>query len=328
MQVLLIVDEAGRLLGTITDGDIRRTLLRGGGLEVVLSQIMNPAPLVLKVGTPISYIKNVMLKKNIRHIPLTDEQGFLVDLVLWLDVFDRPCTKKDEPVVIMAGGMGTRLDPFTKILPKPMIPLGDKPIVEVIMDKFYRQGFSNFILSLGYKAEIIKTYFAENNGRPYKTDFVQEKEPLGTAGALSLLDNKIQTTFFVTNCDIILEANYDDVLSFHKDRENDLTIVGALKEFTIPYGVLRTDNGKLHNIEEKPNLHYLVNTGVYVLEPRLLSLVPRHQPLHMTELIVLAQKNGFKTGVFPFHGKWFDVGQWEEYRQTLKVFELSSLINM
>lgn len=323
LQLLLVVDSKRRLLGTITDGDIRRTLLRGDRLEVPLSNVMNLKPKTLKVDTHLNVIRELMLKNNLRHIPLVDEQGYLVDLVVWLDIFDRRWSSRPEPVVIMAGGKGTRLDPFTKILPKPMIPLGDKPIVEVIMDKFYNQGFSSFMLSLGYKSEIIKLYFTENTGRPYKVNFVQEEEPLGTAGALSLLRDKIDSTFIVTNCDIIIEADYGDILTFHNERKNDLTVVGSLKEFTIPYGVLRTENGDLDNIEEKPNFHFLVNTGVYILESSLLAHVPEKRHLDMTDLILFVKEKGFKVGVFPYHGKWFDIGQWEEYRQTLKAFELS-----
>ncbi len=321
LQLLLVVDSKRRLLGTITDGDIRRVLLKGCGLEVKLSTVMHSSPLTMETGAAPEDIRRLMTSHSIRHVPLLDEQRRVIDLVNWLDIFDRKWSKKPEQVVIMAGGKGARLDPFTKILPKPMIPLGDKPIVEVIMDKFYTQGFTDFILSLGYKAEIVRLYFSENYKRPYQVSFIQEENPLGTVGSLSLLKGKIEKTFIVTNCDIIVEADYNDVLTFHRERKNHLTVIGVLKKFTIPYGVLHLENEELRVIEEKPNFHFLVNTGVYVLEPDLFSLVSKLQLLHMTDLIIMAKEKGFKVGVYPYHGQWFDVGQWEEYRQTLRAFE-------
>lgn len=321
LQLLLVVDEDKRLLGTVTDGDIRRALLRGYGLEITLDKIMCPKPRVLPVGTSLDVARKLMLENNIRHVPLVDNRGRVVDLLLWLDVFESRRTPRSEQVVIMAGGKGTRLDPFTKILPKPMIPLGDKPIVEVIMDKFYAQGFTSFILSLGYKAEIVRLYFSEENGRRYNVSFVQEDEPLGTAGSLGLLKGKISGTFIVSNCDVILEVDYNSLLNYHREKSYDFTVVGALKEFTIPYGVLRAEEGELKTIDEKPNFHFLVNTGVYVLEPSVLDLVTGEEFIHMTDLILLAREKGFKVGVYPHYGQWFDVGQWEEYRQTLRLLD-------
>ena len=322
LQVLLVVDSEQKLLGIITDGDIRRVLLQSEALKTPLFKIMNSHPKTFKTGVSISAAKKLMLAENIRHLPLLDEQGRLVDLILWLDVFGKKRTPKREQVVIMAGGKGTRLAPFTKILPKPMIPLGDKPVLEIIMDKLYEQGFGNFTLSVGYKAEIIKMYFTESNVRPYKVGFVQETEPLGTAGALYLLKEQLKDTFIVTNCDIIVETDFEDVLDFHRERKNALTIVASLKKFTIPYGVLTTTGGTLDSIEEKPSFHFWVNTGVYILEPELLSLFPEQRFLQMTSFIDKAKEQKLKVGVYPYHGKWLDIGQWEEYRQAVKALEI------
>ena len=204
LQVILVVDKAKHLLGIITDGDIRRSLLEGDAMNLPVGEIMQPAPKYLPVNCALDDARELMLKNNIRHIPLVDDEKKVVDIILWLDLFETRKPVRDEQVVIMAGGKGTRLDPFTKILPKPMIPLGDKPMVEVIMDKLYLQGFHNFTLSLGYKAEIIRLYFQENNGRPYDVGFIQEKKVLGTAGSLALLKDKIRGSFIVTNCDCSL----------------------------------------------------------------------------------------------------------------------------
>lgn len=322
MQVLLVVDENRCLLGIITDGDIRRLLLRKADLKVTLSEVMCTTPTTVPEGTPLDVARKLMMKKSMRHIPVLDSRGQIIDLLLWKDVFIKQQQKREEKVVIMAGGKGTRLDPFTKILPKPMIPLGDKPILEVIIDRFNKQGFSNFLLSVGYKAEIIRFYFAEYNNRPYEVKFVQEEKPLGTAGALGLLKEELDRTFIVSNSDIIVELDYNHLLEYHSEKQNSLTIVGALRKFTIPYGVLKTESDVLENIDEKPNFHFLVNTGLYVLEPKILSLISGEKFLDMTDLIVLVKENNLKVGVYPHHGQWFDVGQWEEYRETLRAFEL------
>lgn len=320
-QLLLVVDDDQRLIGTVTDGDVRRALLRGKGLDIKISEVMCAHPCVSKEGTPTDQIRKLMLERNIRHVPVVDNDGQLIDLILWTDLFEQRVPQRREKVVIMAGGKGTRLDPFTKILPKPLIPLEDKPVVEVIMDGFYNNGFSDFILSLGYKADIVRLYFLENDSQPYQVDFIQEDEPLGTAGALSLLKGQIKNTCIITNCDIILEADYGDILNFHRERNYDMTVIGALKNFIIPYGVLQVEDGCLIDIDEKPSSNYLVNTGVYVIEPAIISLVPETRFMNMTDLIVKAKETGLKVGVYSFEGQWFDVGQWDEYRKTIKTFE-------
>jgi len=318
-QILLIINDNGCLLGTVTDGDVRRALLEGVNLSEPISKIMNRRPKVLPIGSSFESARRLMIEHGIRHVPLVDNEGRVIKLLIWQDLFFHKVDKRPENVAIMAGGKGTRLDPFTKILPKPMIPLHDKPIIEVIMDRFNRQGFSHFILCLGYKGEIIRLYFNDDR-RPYSVDFVQEKIPLGTAGALSLLGDLIDGTFILTNCDIIVELDYGHLLKYHKERQHSITVVGALKEFVVPYGVLHTE-GERFRIHEKPNFHFLVNTGIYVLEPTLLTYIQKETPLDMPELIETAQSHGMSVGIYPHHGKWFDIGQWDEYQMTLKMFD-------
>lgn len=320
LQVLLVVNEFNILLGIITDGDVRRALLNGYDLNTPLNKIMHINPRILPANTPLSVAKDLMATHSIKHIPLIDEDGKIKDLIIWSDCFQKNINKHNEKVIIMAGGKGTRLDPFTKILPKPMIPLGDKPIIEVIMDKFYKQGFFDFILSLGYKAEIIKMYFAETNNRSYRINYIYEEQPLGTAGALNLLKDDFDQTFIVTNCDVIFEVDYHDLLEYHRNEKNVITIVSCLKDFTIPYGVLKTDGQQLLDIDEKPSFHFLVNMGLYVLEPEVLNMIKKDEFIHMTDLLMRIKDNGGKVGVYPYYGKWFDVGHWEDYRNTLRHF--------
>jgi dTDP-glucose pyrophosphorylase len=322
-QILLVTDENDRLMGTVTDGDVRRALLEGVDLRTPVARIMNPYPRVLPVGSPREATRWLMLEYSIRHIPLVDSQNRVIDLVLWQDVFLPRVESRSEAVVIMAGGQGTRLDPFTKILPKPMIPLRDKPIAEVIVDRFHHQGFNWFVLCLGYKGEIVRLYFDGDN-RPYRTEFVQEDTPLGTAGALSLLVERLGETFILTNCDIIVDLDYVHLLEYHREHGYAVTVVGALKEFVVPYGVLRM-HGEDFWIEEKPNFHFLVNTGLYVLEPAVLPLIPKGIRIDMPEVISAIKKTGMHIGVYPYHGRWFDVGQWEEYQRTLRLFEAMDL---
>jgi dTDP-glucose pyrophosphorylase len=320
LQIVLVVDQEGRLIGVVTDGDVRRALLKGTDLRIPVGDVMNSDPRVLPFGASMDEIRGLMQKASIRHIPIVDEDRRVLDLVTWEDLFV-PCVKEHpEPVVIMAGGRGTRLDPFTKILPKPMIPIGDKPVVEMIMDKFSAQGFREFILCIGYKAEIIRAYFANDYGRAYKVEFVEESKPLGTAGALSILRGRINGTFLVSNCDVVVDLDASDVLSYHHAQGHMLTIIGALKDFVVPYGVLRTE-GSAVRVDEKPSFHFLVSTGVYVLEPEVLEVVRPETETNMTDLIGLLEANGQSVGVYPYRGPWFDIGQWDEYSRSLRILE-------
>jgi len=318
LQILLVTDSEGRLLGTVTDGDVRRALLQNVKLGDPIERIMNKSPKVIPFPSPLEDARCLMVEHGVRHVPLVDDHWKVVDLVFWQDLFAKEVEMRPEKIVIMAGGLGTRLDPFTKILPKPMIPVRDKPIVEVIMDRFFQQGFENFVLCLGHKAEIVRLYF-NGEKRPYSISFIQEEVPLGTAGALSLLQG-IGDTFVLSNCDIIVEVDYARLLQYHKKNKYSLTVLGALKEFIVPYGVLHTEDNNFY-IEEKPNFHFLVNTGVYVLEPSILTLLKRDTSIDMDEVIALAQSSGMKVGVYPHPGRWFDIGQWEEYQQTIRIFE-------
>jgi NDP-sugar pyrophosphorylase family protein len=211
-------------------------------------------------------------------------------------------------VVIMAGGKGARLDPFTKILPKPLIPLGEKPVIEIIMDNFHKHGFNNFMLTLNYKKELIKLYFKEN-ALPYNVQWVEEEEFLGTAGSLGLLKDKIKETFFVCNCDILLENDYRNILLWHRAEKADMTIIGCHKEVVLPYGTLEVQNGVLKSIHEKPRYDMIINTGVYVLEPSMLEFLSGKDHLDMNHLVEKVAAANKKVTVYPVYGGWFDVGQ-------------------
>lgn len=326
-KILFVIDEKDRLVGSLTDGDVRRFILRNGSLEGKVEDICNKDTFKVKIGFDKKRVVKEAISQNIKFIPVVSEKEEIVELIYIGDTFDSPKVysfiQLDIPVVIMAGGFGTRLEPFTKILPKPLIPIGDKTILEIIMDKFYQYGINEFWISVNYKANIIKSYIAELE-LPYSINYIQEEKPLGTAGSLYLLKDKIKKdNFILTNCDIILDIDYIDLFQFHQENKNDITIITSAQEFKIPYGVCEVSDGELIYIKEKPELRYLVNTGMYVIKTELLELIPNNQFFHATDLIKKAKDNKRKIGIYPISGdSWIDIGQWDEYKKTLERIKI------
>lgn len=328
LKILFIVDTKEKLIGSLSDGDIRRGILSGLVLTTPVESVMKKEFISLPSNIPDlqQESRRLMQKYSIEQIPVVNENGAIVDIMLWIDFLraEKPKATQsakvmDNPVVIMAGGKGTRLDPFTKILPKPLIPIGDKTIIENIMDRFQANGFSRFIIIINYKKEMIKAYFGENT-LSYNITFLEEEEFYGTAGGMFLLRNVIKQPFIMTNCDTILEGNYHDFYQWHKDHNNVMTIIGSHKEFTVPYGVLCMNNGVLDKIDEKPKLDIFINTGTYIFDPLVFEFIKDRQYLDMDKLI-----REFKTlfidrvGVYPHWGGWFDIGQWDEYKRSLEL---------
>jgi dTDP-glucose pyrophosphorylase len=321
-KILFVTNKHNILQGTITDGDIRRGLLKGLNFTDKVKEIMHLEFLSLRSDLPDikEQAEKLMMKYKIEQIPVLDKDGIVKDVILWTDLFDagqeKRKTEHPNKVVIMAGGRGTRLDPFTRIFPKPLIPIGNKTVIELIMERFCKYGFQKFIYTLNYKKEYLKIFFKENNFS-YDIECVDEDEVLGTAGSLSLLKDKITKTFFVANCDSLLDANFEDILKWHREHEASLTIVGCHQEIKIPFGVLELSDGKLEKIFEKPTHDVVINTGIYVMEPDLISYIPEGQHMDMDQLIENISKKE-KVSVYPIIGGWFDIGQWEEYKSSLK----------
>ncbi|HBT50414.1 MAG TPA: nucleotidyl transferase [Caldanaerobacter subterraneus] len=321
LQILLVIDDSSKLIGTITDGDIRRAILNNVSFDEPVSKIMNKSPKFVYIGEE-EKAKELMIKHKVKTIPVLDKEKRVVDLILMENLLETryEYPEKSNYVFIMAGGKGTRLDPFTKILPKPLIPIGDTPIIEVIIKNFKKYGFNNFLISVNYKAEIIKLYFLENpNG--YNIDFIHEKDFLGTAGSLKLAEEKLKETFIVSNCDVIIDIDFDELLKYHRKNNNQATVVGVVKNMQIPYGVIDVNNGELVNMIEKPEYNFVINAGVYVLEPELINLIPQDKAINMPDLLLKSKEFGYKVGVYPVSSRWFDVGQWEEYKNTLEYFK-------
>lgn len=322
MKILFVVDKNEKLIGTLTDGDIRRGIIKGYGFNEQIDKLMKKEFFAIRssVKNKKEYAKKVMIENKIDQIPILDTEDAIADVIVWTDILEEKkqseqARRMSNQVVIMAGGKGTRLDPFTKIFPKPLIPIGNKPVIEIIMERFFQYGFYKFTYTLNYKKEYLKIFLKENNS-PYSIDWVEEDDFSGTAGSLSLLKDKITETFFVANCDSILDVNFQEILDWHREHEAAMTIIGCHNEVKIPFGVLHLSNGRLEKILEKPVHDVVINTGVYIMEPHIISYITEGSQIDMNKLIDIVAKKE-KISVFPIYGGWFDIGQWDEYKKSI-----------
>ena len=321
---MLFVFEDDKFLSILTIGDIQRAIIKGTNLNDTVSTILQLEKTFVTPSESMGEVRQKMLSLRAECMPVVDGSGELVDVYLWSDIFKDSEVdtreKIDLPVVIMAGGKGTRLKPITNVLPKPLIPIGDKTILEVIMDQFEEIGCRKFYMSVNYKADIMKYYLSQLEHH-YDIEFFMEDKPLGTIGSVSLLKGKITTPFFVSNCDSINEQDYRDVWEYHISNHNDMTIVTMVKSFKIPYGVIETGaDGLMTALKEKPEQTYQVNTGVYILNPELIAEIPQGEFFHITQLMEKIQKRGGRVGCFPVSEQsWHDMGEWPEYLKMINV---------
>ena len=325
---IVCVNQNDEVTGILTDGDFRRAILRGINLQQQVSTIMNKNFYYLAFDYKEKEAKKIFKNTVANRIPVLQDKK-LINIIMKEEFFKingKEVTKKPQielPVVIMAGGKGIRLDPFTRILPKALIPIGDKSIIEIIMDKFAEFGITNFYISVNYKSKMIKAFFEDFNSN-YKISFIDENMPLGTAGALKYLEKRIDTPFFVSNCDIIVNCDYLEIYQFYKKAKFDLTLVSSMQHHIVPYGVCKLESdGSLESIREKPEYDFLVNTGMYILNPDILQFIPEDKSFDMTDLIKCLKEKKRKIGVFPVSEKsWVDIGQWEEYRKAISMLKI------
>lgn len=324
----LLVTENGIYFGLISIGDIQRQILSKGNLDYIVKDVLRANITVGRIEDSSAEIRALMEEKRMELLPILDKDHKLIDVIFWRDRYNSRQKKGKNidniPVVIMAGGKGTRLKPITDVIPKPLVPLGGKPIVETIIDSFCEEGCVNFHLSVNYKADFIKFHFDSVKNKEYNVHYFKEDSPMGTAGSLRLLKDVIKTTFFVSNCDILIDQDYHNILKYHRENKNELTAVAAVKEYSIPYGTMDlSENGLLTNLTEKPNLTYYVNAGVYILEPHLINEIPEKEGLyHITHLMESILARNGKVGVFPVsEGAWFDIGNWKEYDKSSTNFK-------
>jgi len=323
-KVLFVVDENEALIGSLTDGDIRRWILSDNKLSEQVHKVCHKSPSYVSEDYSYEKVKDIMLTKNIESVPVVSSSNKVRNVLFWVDVFqdtkvEKPKKQMNYPVVIMAGGFGTRLAPFTTILPKPLIPVGDKSIVEHIIDRFLPYGIDKFFMTVNHKSKIIKSYF-EDVEKEYSIKLVKEDKPLGTAGSLKLIKDEIKDVFIVSNCDIVIHADYSEIVDFHVSSGYDITLVSSMMHYKIPYGICEIDKGgSLIQIREKPEYNFLISTGMYILNRETLDLIPDDEFFHITHLMEKVKNQGGSVGVFPISEKsWDDTGEWNEYKKTVK----------
>ncbi len=329
IKILFVIGSNSELIGSLTDGDVRRWILNGGNnFNDPVGKVCYNGTFHVSEGYNLINVKEEILKRKIHFVPVLDLEKKVKEFIVWDELFKEYEVAREKetltvPIIIMAGGKGTRLDPFTKILPKPLIPIGDKTILEIIIDKYLNYQVNHFYISVNHKAKIIKSYF-EEIAPPYELTYVEEEKPLGTGGSLKYLEGKISGPFIVTNCDIIINADYFDILKHHIEKKNLITIVASIKYFNIPYGICEIENGgDLIQIKEKPELNFLINTGMYVVDASCLKLIPKDEFFHITHLIDKVKEIGGRVGVYPIsENSWLDTGEWSEYKNAIEKLRL------
>ena len=318
---IVLIEEDDILLGVLTDSDVRKWILKNGDMAEKVTEVMTRQPISVTWENRGLAVR-LMQRHGIDAIPVLDGGGRLLDIQFR---YETPEKKKHSgekttaPVVIMAGGKGTRLLPYTQVLPKPLLPIGNTTILEQVIDTFRDAGCGRFYVSIHYKKNLIKAYFQDLHPS-YEVNYVEEGAFLGTAGSLYLVRDRIQEPFFVSNCDILLDVDYAKVMKFHRENANIITLITSLKNYTIPYGVVNIDgDGQVESLSEKPEMSFLVNTGVYVLNPEVLRLIPGETFMHITDLIQLCLDRGDKVGVYPVTEKaWEDMGEFGSLEEMLK----------
>ena len=323
-QRILFIAPDGRLQAALTDGDIRKFFLRGGTPDQTVDRAANYHPLSLPIAER-GRAREVLQAHRIDALPILDKRGVITDIVFAykLDVDNRK--RVDIPVVMMAGGLGTRLYPYTKILPKPLIPVGEQPIAELIIDRFRDFGCHDFTMIVNYKRGMIKSYFTDLE-KDYTVHFADEDVFMGTGGGLCLLKGKMQSPFFFTNCDTLLDVDFGDIYEYHKKHGNLVTMICAFKHYTVPYGVVELgQDGGIAAMREKPELDFLTNTGVYVVEPRVVEEMRDGEVIGFPDVIERYRAAGEKVGVYPIgENSWMDMGQLEELEKMRRKLEAQS----
>ena len=307
VKIALVVNKDNQLLGTISDGDIRRGLLKGSSINDSINNIYNTNPVTVRAGSNKDVLKDLCSKCAINQIPILDQEDRIVDLFI-LDYVYKKREYKNQ-VVLMVGGLGTRLRPLTENIPKPMLKVGDRPILQTIVEGFVKSGFYNITMCLGYKSGVIQSFFEDGSMFGANIDYIVEEKRMGTAGALTLLQKKIDGPFFVMNGDLLTNVNYENMLDFHTSNRSKATMCVREYDIEVPYGVVKTNQEKIISIEEKPVHSFFVNAGIYLLEPLCIDMIPNNKfydmPLLFEDLIL----NNYHTVSFPLKEYWIDIGK-------------------
>ncbi len=314
MQIAIIVDEEDRLIGTLTDGDIRRGLLKGLSLEDAIESIIFKNPTIAKIGDTKKEILKIALAKKLHQIPIVDDENRVVG-IKEIDELIKPQIKSNK-VVLMVGGLGTRLKPLTDTMPKPMLQVGNKPILQTIVEQFAEYGYVNIVMCVNYKFKMIQDYFGDGSEYGVKIEYILEDQRMGTAGALSLLKEKPTEPFFVMNGDLLTNVNFEHLHEYHTFNNSISTMCVREYDFQVPYGVVNLDNVKITSIEEKPIHKFFVSAGIYMLSPRILNSIPNNEFYDMPTLFEKLISKHENVISFPLREYWLDIGRIEEFEKA------------
>lgn len=319
LQLALVVSEDNRLLGTVTDGDVRRALLNGQSLSARAEDVMNRKPVVAKVDQEKMYVANLMRKKNLRHIPVLNDKDELVNLYTLENLLYKK--QRENVVVLMAGGLGKRLRPLTDTVPKPLLKVGSKPILETILENFIDSGFYRFYISVNYKSEMIENHFGDGSRYGVEIKYIHEKKRMGTAGALFFLPEKLTEPAIVMNGDLLTKVDFGEFVDFHNEQKAIATMGVREYSYQVPYGVIDYDGAKIVQIKEKPTQLYYINAGMYVLSPEAIAHINEEKFLDMPDLFnqLIAEKA--KTTAYPIKEYWMDIGKIDDFEQAQKDYE-------
>jgi dTDP-glucose pyrophosphorylase len=318
-KIALVVNEDRKLLGTVTDGDIRRAILKGAQLMDPVTKAMNTAPRVGKLGEDRAPLIDLMRRNICRHVPILDAEGRVVALETLQELVDYG--HRDNWVILMAGGLGKRLRPLTELVPKPMLKVRDQPILEIILENFRNQGFRRFFVSLNYRGDMIREHFGDGSKWGVEIVYLTEDKPLGTAGALSLLPERTEKSLIVMNGDILTKIDFRQLLQFHEEHKAQATTCVRDHFVEVPFGVIDNDGHRIRALREKPRHRFLVNAGIYALQPDALELIPRNEYFDMPMLIETLLERGQHACLFPLREYWIDVGRIEEYDRANTEFD-------
>jgi dTDP-glucose pyrophosphorylase len=321
MQIALVVDSEQRLLGTVTDGDVRRSLLRGVSLQAPVSEIMNSRPVTLCSDEGRDGALRLMQRLSLHQVPLLDGEGRVIDLAR-IDDYVAAQTR-DNWIVLMAGGLGTRLKPLTETIPKPMLPIGGRPLLEFIIRNIKEQGYQRFFISVNHMREVIQDHFGDGSSLGVRIEYLIESEFLGTAGALSLLPERPSNATIVMNADLLTSVGFDHLLQFHSDQGAEATMCAREFISQVPYGVIRFDGARLTEINEKPTQRYFVNAGIYALSPSVFDLIAKDRTLDMPNLFSTLIERKRSAAVFPIREYWLDIGRGDDLQRARNDFEMA-----
>ncbi|SHH20407.1 nucleotidyltransferase family protein [Tepidibacter thalassicus] len=322
--IAIIVDDNERLIGTITDGDIRRALLNGISLEEKAKKITNTNCVFVHENYSDTFIKNIFISKKIMQIPVVDENMKVVDILFFNDLHNN-AKEKENYALIMAGGLGTRLRPLTEEIPKPMLRVGDRPILETIIIQLRDFGYKNILISVNYKSHIIEDYFQDGQNFGVKIKYIYEPKRMGTAGAIKLAQQYLDKHFFVINGDILTKLNFEKLMNYHIENENCITIASRKYDINVPYGVLQLEDDKVVKLTEKPTINNFVSGGIYCLDPIVIDYIPDFEYYDITTLIEKIIRENKCIGSFPITEYWMDIGYIEDYNRAnedyFKIFK-------